>query len=249
MHQQTVGLIGYPLAQSFSNKYFTAKFQELGLMNFHHVVCPMQTVAEGLPAMLNDYPNLLGFNVTIPHKENILPFLDEQHEVVQKMAACNCVRVKGGNLIGYNTDVIGFKQSLLPLLQSDHSKALILGTGGASKAVQFVLEELGIEYVLVSRKKDGEKTITYAELTEEIIQNYRLVVNTTPLGMYPNIDACPDLPYSFLGEKHLCYDLIYNPEETLFLKKSKEAGAVIKNGYEMLIIQAEESWRIWNDSL
>lgn len=247
MQQQTVGLIGFPLAQSFSNKYFTAKFQQLGLTNFQHVVCPMQSVADGLPAMLKTYPDLLGFNVTIPHKENILPFLDEQNEVVQKMAACNCVRVKDGKLKGYNTDVIGFKQSLLPLLQSCHSKALVLGTGGASKAVQYVLEELGIGYLLVSRKKQGESTITYSELTEDIVQNHRLIVNTTPVGMYPKVDACPDLPYMFMGEKHLCYDLIYNPDETLFLKKSREAGAVIKNGYEMLIIQAEESWRIWND--
>lgn len=246
MSQKVVGLIGYPLAQSFSNKYFTAKFQELGLENYKHVVFPMETVEHGLPQMLAQHPELIGFNVTIPHKENILSFLDERNDVVGKMRACNCVRLEDGKLIGYNTDVIGFKQSLLPLLQKNHAHALILGTGGASKAVQYVLDELGIEYLLVSRQKNESKTITYKEVNSDLLDRFQLIINTTPLGMFPKVESCPDIPYQLLTEQHLCYDLIYNPETTLFLQLSKKAGATIKNGYEMLIIQAEESWRIWN---
>lgn len=239
------GLIGYPLAQSFSNKYFTEKFQREGLHDHVHKTFPIEFI-DGLKKVLQENPDLQGFNVTIPHKQNIIPFLSEQSEVVKACGACNCVRIKNGKLYGFNTDVIGFERSLLPLLKPHHKNALILGTGGASKAVAYVLNKLKIGFSFVSRKKFHEG-FSYDELDKKIIGEHTLIINCTPLGMYPKVVEAPPIPYEFLTKDHLLYDLIYNPPETLFLQKGAEKKAAVKNGYEMLIIQADESWRIWNE--
>ncbi|HEX8461204.1 MAG TPA: shikimate dehydrogenase, partial [Segetibacter sp.] len=169
-------------------------------------------------------------------------------EAVDKMQACNCIKITGGKLKGYNTDVTGFEKSLLPLLTKEHKKALILGTGGAAAAVEFVLERLGIDYLFVSRSKSNQQDqITYAEVSKNIIQEYNLIINTTPLGMYPAVAGCPEIPYQYLSANHYLFDLVYNPAETLFLKRGAERGAIIKNGADMLAIQADESWKIWNE--
>jgi shikimate dehydrogenase len=187
-------------------------------------------------------------NVTIPYKKKVIRFLDEGSEAVKKIVACNCIIIKSGRLIGYNTDVTGFERSLLSLLQPHHTKALVLGTGGAAAAIKFVLNKLKIDFVFVSRyKKIGKGFITYPNVTADVLKEYTLIINTTPLGMYPNVNECPAIPYQYLTNRHYLFDCIYNPAETIFLKKGKERGAITKNGEEMLIIQAEESWKIWNN--
>jgi shikimate dehydrogenase len=189
--------------------------------------------------------SLAGFCITIPHKKAILGYLTEVTDAVKKMGACNCVRVKEGKLYGYNTDVVGFEQSFAPQLQKHHYQALVLGTGGASAAVEYVLQKLNIPYQLVSRTKSAN-TITYAELTEAIIQAHPIIINCTPLGTFPKIDECPEIPYQFISSNHYLYDLVYNPPLTKFLALGKANGAMIKNGQDMLTIQAEENWKIWN---
>ncbi len=186
-----------------------------------------------------------GLNVTIPYKEQVIPFLAEMDDTVQKIKACNCIKISDERLSGYNTDIIAFERSLKKDLKPYHTKALILGTGGAAKAVEFVLEELQIEYELVSRKHSAQH-LSYEQITPAILAEHLLIINTTPLGMYPNIAEAPFIPYDALTIKHFLFDLIYNPAKTLFLEKGEEKGATIKNGYEMLVIQADESWRIWN---
>jgi len=186
-------------------------------------------------------------NVTIPYKEEVIPFLDKIDRKAKKIGAVNTIKItKSGKLKGYNTDFYGFRNSLKPLLKKEHKKALILGTGGASKAIAFALKKLGIQYTFVSRTKKSEKMLTYSELTENTIKEYLLIVNTTPLGTHPNTSDKPDIPYNFISDKHILYDLIYNPSETLFLKLGKEKGATIKNGLEMLELQAEKAWEIWH---
>lgn len=239
------GLIGYPLTHSFSKQYFTDKFIE-----GHIAGCAYQNFAiasiQQLSQLLKIHPNLCGLNVTIPYKQNVLDYLDEKSNVVEKINACNCIKIVDGKLFGYNTDVIGFKDALQKQLLSNHTKAIVLGTGGASKAVQYALAEIGIEYLVVSRnKKDDE--IGYEALDEKKLNEYPLIINTTPLGMFPNIDAAPSIPYQFITSNHFLYDLIYNPVKTKFLQEGDKRGALICNGHQMLIGQAEESWRIWND--
>jgi len=186
--------------------------------------------------------------VTIPYKKDVVSHLHICTEAVEKTGACNCIKIKDGKLIGYNTDVTGFEKSLTPHLTAAHSKALILGTGGSAAAVEFVLNKLAIEFLFVSRtRNDVANVITYDQISNEIIDNYRLIINTSPLGMYPNVDTCPDIPYDCLTFEHYLYDLVYNPQLTLFLQKGAEKGAITKNGSDMLIIQAEESWKIWNN--
>jgi shikimate dehydrogenase len=193
-------------------------------------------------------PHLEGLNVTIPYKKAVIPFLHELSEVVQKIQACNVIKIKEEKLAGYNTDVIGFENSLAPLLQSHHKKALVFGTGGSSAAVEYVLQKLGIEYLFVSRTgTDKPGIIAYDQVDKALLESNNLLINTTPLGMFPDINNSPRIPYKYLSGKHLLYDLVYNPDKTMFLKKGEEQGATIKNGAEMLIIQAEESWRIWNE--
>ena len=238
------GLIGYPLSHSFSKGYFAEKFAKENIVDCKYDVFPLEKI-EDFVELCNDKKNLIGLNVTIPYKEKIIPFLDELDETAANIGAVNTIKFSNGKEIGYNSDAYGFEMSLKPLLKQHHTKALILGTGGASKAVEYVLRKLGISFQYVSRNKN-EKAISYEELNEAIIQHSKLIINTTPIGMYPNIDTAPDIPYNVLTEKHLLYDLVYNPEETLFLKKGKEKGAQTKNGLEMLYLQAERSWEIWN---
>ncbi len=191
-------------------------------------------------------PGLEGFNITIPYKEQVLSFLDQASDVVKKIKACNCVSVKNGKLIGFNTDVIGFEESLVKKLDKIiHTKALIFGTGGSAKAVQFVLAKLGISFRNVSRKPSAN-SFSYEQVTREVLDEFKLIINTTPIGMYPNIIEAPQFPYDNLTSQHFLLDLIYNPEKTLFLKKGEARGALTQNGYEMLVLQAEENWRIWN---
>jgi len=197
------------------------------------------------PALIEANPNLKGLNVTIPYKESIIPLLDKLSKKAVEIAAVNTIRfTKKGKLKGYNTDCYGFKKSLKPLLKSHHKKALILGTGGASKAVAFALQELEISYVFVSRNPLGDM-IDYAMLNKEIFNKYHILINCTPVGTSPNVNDCPDIPYELFTSKHIAFDLIYNPEETLFLKKAKRHGAKTKNGHEMLVFQAEKAWKIW----
>jgi shikimate dehydrogenase len=241
------GLLGYPLSHSFSQKYFSEKFQNLGLTNASYENFSLPNISE-LQAILDHREGLEGFNITIPYKKDVLKFLDQSSQAVQEIGACNCVRIVNGKRYGYNTDVVGFEQTLAPYLKPHHSKALILGTGGASAAVEWVLKKLGIDYLSVSRTA-SDSAISYDQINQAIILSHTLVINTTPLGMYPNTEASPNLPYQFMDQRHHLFDLVYNPTETQFLTKGKAQGASIQNGWEMLILQAEESWRIWNEAL
>lgn len=239
------GLLGFPLSHSFSKSFFSKKFEREQLADCIYENFSFEKIEEAI-GFLKGFENLAGFNITIPHKLNILPYLDHLSPVCEAIQSCNCVQIKDGEWIGHNTDVIGFSKSLTPFLKSHHTRALVFGTGGASKAVTYVLEQLGIAYHLVSRKPDGENTLSYDDLDQELLRHHTVLINTTPLGMYPNVEQAIPINYSALGAQHLAYDLIYNPVETLFLKNAKAQGATIKNGEEMLIIQAEESWKIWN---
>ena len=238
------GLIGYPLAHSFSKKYFTEKFEKERLADCAYENFPIVSI-EKFKSILQNYPQLKGLNVTIPYKEQVISFLDETSETVKAINACNCIKFFNGKLIGHNTDAIAFERSLQKELQPHHKKALILGTGGSAKAVEFVLKKMNIECRAVSRK-EGEENLSYGQVTPSMIEEYRLIINTTPLGMFPDIAHAPLIPYEALTNEHFLFDLIYNPEKTLFLQRGEEKGATIKNGLEMLIVQAEESWRIWN---
>jgi shikimate dehydrogenase len=242
------GLIGFPLGHSFSRHYFTEKFLRENISGCDYVTFPIATIAD-LPALLRD-PSLRGLNVTIPYKEQVIGYLDELDPVVQEIGACNCIRIERGGgsarLYGYNTDVIGFERSLVKKLEPHHEHALVLGTGGASKAVEHVLRKLGISYRLVSRNPRAGMQ-SYDEIDESVLREHTLIINTTPLGMSPRLSECPPLPYEAMTPRHYLFDLVYNPAQTLFLEKGEERGAATENGHEMLVIQAEESWRIWNE--
>jgi len=238
------GLIGYPLSHSFSKKYFSEKFEQEGITDCQYELFPLTAIDE-LPALLAAYPQLCGLNVTIPYKEQVISFLHSQNPLVAAIGACNCIRIETGQLQGFNTDAIGFQRSLQEKLLPAHRQALVFGTGGAAKAVCYVLRQLNIDYQLVSRRKMYDQ-LSYEEVTEALLQTHTLLINTTPLGMYPNVTEAPPLPYQALTADHYLYDLVYNPEQTLFLEKGAAAGARTKNGMDMLVIQAEESWKIWN---
>lgn len=239
------GLIGYPLGHSFSGKYFAEKFHRANIYDCVYSNFEIASIAE-LPEILKD-PELEGLNVTIPYKESVIPFLHAKDPVVEEIAACNCIRIAKGELTGYNTDVIGFENSLIEKLTAKDTRALILGTGGSSKAVAWVLRKKGIKFLFVSRNKSiGDDQITYKELSQEIVDTHSLIINTTPLGMEPETGDFPLIPYQWIGPDHYLFDLIYNPVKTLFLEKGEDAGARIKNGSDMLTIQAEASWTIWN---
>jgi shikimate dehydrogenase len=240
------GLIGFPLTHSFSQRYFTEKFSREGISDCRYELFPLQSIESFRDTWKNN-PDLRGMNVTIPYKEKVIPFLDTCNDIVLRTGACNCIKKSNGILAGFNTDVTGFEQVLIRHLQPRHKAALILGTGGAAKAVQYVLAENGIAFQSVSRKKSAG-TITYAELDQGQMEEHLLIINTTPLGMYPKTDVAPDIPYHFLTPHHFLFDLIYNPAKTLFLLQGEARGAFIQNGAEMLEIQAEESWKIWNDN-
>jgi len=241
------GLIGYPLTHSFSKNYFNEKFKREGIEDSYYENFQLATIQD-LQKVLNENPDLQGLNVTIPYKESVLQFLSGRNDLVKQTGACNCIQIINDKLIGYNTDVIGFEKSLYNKLTPEHKNALILGTGGAAKAIGFVLKKNGLHYKNVSRYS-SEKNLSYNQLTPAIIKENTLIINTTPLGMYPNIAEAPPLPYEALTQKHFLFDLTYNPEKTTFLRKGAEKGATIQNGYDMLVYQAEESWRIWNDQL
>lgn len=257
------GLIGYPLGHSFSQKYFTNKFEKEAINDCGYQLFPIKNINE-LPELLKNNPDLCGLNVTIPHKIGVHYFLDNISPTAQEIDAVNCIKITYPNslsglfdgelvhtnankpfLEGHNTDAYGFEQSLKPLLKKHHTKALILGNGGATRAVKYVLNNLGIDYKIVSRQPHHEM-ITYAQISKDLLFEYCLIINTTPQGTFPNVEDCPNIPYQHITQKHLLYDLIYNPEETLFLRKGRQQGASIKNGYQMLVLQAEKSWEIWN---
>lgn len=238
------GLIGFPLGHSFSKKYFTQKFEEEGLTNSAFELFPLKNIA-AFKELITGQPLLKGLAVTIPYKEKVIPFLNSLHESASEVAAVNCIQFKDGNLIGYNTDAIGFEKSFMPLYKPAFGKALILGTGGASKAVQYILHKNKISFLLVSRQ-DGNNCIGYADVAEYMQQGYQTIINCTPVGMLPNENECPNIPYQLFAENFLAYDLIYKPAETLFLQNAKQYGALTENGFKMLILQAEENWKIWN---
>ena len=239
------GLIGYPLGHSFSGRYFAQKFQRLGLTDCRYDLFPITDISF-LHSLLRETPGLEGLNVTIPYKEQVLPFLDRPDPVVSSIGACNCLRIESDGIAGFNTDVVGFAESLKPHLKPHHRAALVLGTGGASKAVCHVLETLGIVYRLVGRKPEAPHTLGYGELADDGLERYTLIVNTTPLGMHPHAGEAPPIPYEALTSRHLLYDLVYNPPLTHFMELGHAKGAKVLNGEEMLALQAEESWRIWN---
>ena len=263
-----LGLIGYPLSHSFSKKYFTQKFENKGLTHdWEYELFPIESIKQ-LPDLLRGHPNLVGLNVTIPYKKDVMYLIDELDETAETIGAVNCIKIIDGKLKGYNTDYYGFQKSLLGLISptspqkesldinsgspfggggglSLNMKALILGTGGSAKAVAYALKELKIPYQYVSRHQSAHG-FTYADLDEAVMASHQLIVNCSPLGMSPNTEGCPNIPYEYLGNQHFMYDLIYNPEETTFLKRGKERGASVKNGLDMLHFQAEKGWEIWN---
>ncbi len=238
------GLIGHPLTHSFSKTFFDKKFASENITDATFHLFDLESVEE-LTEVLSLHPLLKGFAVTIPYKQSIINFLDDISDEAKSVGAVNCVKIIKGKLTGFNTDVMGFAATLLPMLPTKSNKALILGTGGASKAVQHVLKQNRIPFQLVSRNATQE-TITYNAIDKTLMQSYNLMINCTPLGMFPNIESFPTLPYEYANENHIFYDLIYKPEETMFLKKAKDQGATIANGFEMLIAQAEKNWEIWN---
>lgn len=238
------GLIGYPLSHSFSKKYFTDKFNKEGINDCKYELFEIES-ADQLNNIVYENKNLMGLNVTIPHKEAVIRHLDIIDPAAKKIGAVNVIKIQHGQLLGFNSDYFGFKISLTNLIKADRPKALVLGTGGASKAVCEALEDLEITYRLVSRK-GNQRVYSYEDLTHEILVDHRLIINTSPIGMHPNIDQAPLITYDALGTDHYLFDLVYNPEETLFMKLGKEQGAKVKNGLEMLHIQAEKAWEIWN---
>ncbi|CAM1344082.1 shikimate dehydrogenase family protein [Tenacibaculum amylolyticum] len=245
-NKQLFGLVGKNISYSFSRSYFSDKFNLLNLEGYKYVNFDIENINNFENVIIENASVLKGLNVTIPYKEEVLQFLDKVDKKAAEIGAVNTIKItKKGKLKGYNTDYYGFKKSIEPLLKKYHKKALILGTGGASKAVAFALKKLDIEVTYVSRKGKGIHTISYEEITKEIIEDNLLIINSTPLGTHPNVNVCPQIPYEFIGKKHILYDLIYNPSKTLFLEKGETKGAVIKNGLEMLEFQAEKAWEIW----
>lgn len=243
------GLIGYPLGHSFSKNFFNEKFRSENI-DAEYVNFEIPAIEE-FPNIIKSTQNLAGLNVTIPYKEKVIPYLDGLDDDAAAIGAVNVIKLihdskNKTKLIGYNSDVIGFTRSIEPLLEPCHKKALILGTGGSSKAVNHGLKHLGLETLFVSRSCHNEKTITYSELTPEIMDEYKVIVNCTPVGMYPQADVCPPIPYECLTFQHLLYDLLYNPDTTLFMKKGSDQEAIVKNGLEMLLLQAFSAWEIWN---
>jgi shikimate dehydrogenase len=244
------GLIGYPLSHSFSAGYFAQKFQKEQINDAVYENFSIESI-DLFPGLLQNHPDFAGLNVTIPYKEKIIPFLDGLNETASAVGAVNTIKFtqsKNGKaqLEGFNTDVYGFETSLTPYLQSHHKRALILGTGGASKAIKYILKKKGINFVSASIEELKENEIRYEDITKTVIEDHLLIINCTPLGTYPKVDTCASIPYEYITSKHVLYDLVYNPEETLFLKKGKEKGAQTTNGLKMLHLQAQKAWEIWN---
>ena len=237
------GIIGFPLGHSFSRGFFTEKFAREGI-DAQYLNFEIPDVAM-LGDILRENPELKGLNVTLPYKQAVIPLLDELSDEAQEIGAVNVIRVRDGKLKGFNSDIIGFTESIRPLLQPHHTKALILGTGGASRAIRVGLSRLGIEWTYVTRSP-REKMLADSDLTPEVMKEYSVIVNCSPVGMFPKVDEAPAIPYELLTPKHLLFDLVYNPEDTLFMKKGREQGATVKNGLEMLHLQAIASWEFWN---
>jgi len=244
------GLIGYPLSHSFSKGYFTEKFRKENISDSQYENYPIDSIDKVIDTIKSNSA-LIGLNVTIPYKEQVIQYLDETDEAVKEIGAVNTIKIKRENakiyLKGYNTDVYGFKNSIVPLFNRQNYKALILGTGGASKAIKYILNKLNINFLSASIEELKENEIRYNEIDENMIKDRLLIINATPLGTYPNINTCPDIPYNAITPNHILFDLVYNPSETLFLKQGKQNGAKIKNGLEMLHLQAEKSYEIWNN--
>ncbi len=242
------GLIGYPLTHSFSKRFFTEKFEKEKIDSTYDNF-EIDSISK-FPDIIKNNPEIIGLNVTIPYKEQVIPFLNELNDSALEIGAVNTIKISRSSsgilLKGFNTDTFGFESSLKPLLKEYHKKALILGTGGASKALKYVLAKLGIEFISASIEELKENEIRYEEIDEQMIAERLLIVNATPLGTYPKVDASPNIPYEFITEKHLLFDLVYNPEVTQFMAKGKAKGAAVKNGYEMLLGQALKSYEIWN---
>ena len=242
------GLIGFPLGHSFSGTYFNEKFRREGI-HARYDLFELKDIAEFQSLKLID--DLCGLNVTIPYKQQVIPYLDEKDETAAEIGAVNVIKFirSEGSLVlkGFNSDVIGFSNSIKPFLKQNHKKAFILGTGGASKALKYVLKKLGIAFISASIEELKENEIRYEDIDEKVISERRLIINATPLGTYPKVEGCPNIPYQFLTNDHLLFDLVYNPEVTRFMSLGLEKGATVKNGYEMLLLQAERSYAIWNE--
>ena len=240
------GLIGFPLSHSFSKKYFENKWKKQGVLDHEYQLYELETI-EDFPQLIASQPELEGLNVTIPYKQAVIPYLDELDPRAERIGAVNVIKFTNNKLKGFNSDYFGFQQSLLELIGKETiGRALVLGSGGASKAVEIALQDLNIEYQVVSRNS-GDKTISYADLrSERLILSHSLIINTTPLGMFPEVDICPDLDYGLVGQNHYLFDLVYNPESTLFMKRGNEQEAEVKNGLQMLHLQADKAWEIWN---
>ena len=247
---KTFGLIGHRLGYSFSKNFFTEKFAKENLQEHEYVNFELDSIDE-FPGIFNSGKTICGLNCTIPYKQQIMPFLDEIDAEAAQVGAVNTVKIttKDGkrHLKGFNTDIYGFENSLRPMFEEKHKKALILGTGGASKAIKHILNKLKIEFVSASIEDQlFEKEIRYNHIDEQLLKEHLIIIQATPLGTFPNVDACADIPYQYISANHVCFDLVYNPEETLFLKKAKAQGAKTKNGLEMLHLQAIRAWEIWN---
>ncbi|WP_296312573.1 shikimate dehydrogenase family protein [Winogradskyella sp. UBA3174] len=241
------GLVGRDISYSFSRNYFANKFKEENLSH-SYVNFDLLSISE-LNTIIKNTPNLKGLNVTIPYKEEVIPILDFLNKKAREIGAVNTIRItQNKKIIGYNTDFYGFKNSIKPHLKKHHKNALVLGTGGASKAIAYALKKLKINFDYVSRSEKEGVRFLYSNLTEDIIKKYTIIINCTPIGTFPYVDKCPDIPYDAITKKHILYDLIYNPDETKFLSYGNIKGATTINGLEMLKLQAEKSWRIWNKS-
>lgn len=246
----TFGLIGYPLGHSFSKKFFSEKFEKEGLIDYQYLNFELESINE-FPSVFEKFPDIKGLNCTIPYKQLVMQYLDEIDEETLIVGAVNTIKPirssEGLKLKGYNTDIIGFEQSLRPMLNEIHTKALILGTGGASKAIKYILTKLGIDYISASIEDElFENEIRYSQINQAMIEERKVIINATPLGTYPKIDTCPNIPYEFISSNHVLFDLVYNPEVTLFMQKGIDKGAKVKNGLEMLHRQALAAWEIWN---
>lgn len=239
------GLIGYPLGHSFSQKYFKEKFEREAIKDCDFRNFELESI-ENFEDLLRKHPELSGLSVTIPHKETVIPFLHKLDETTSQIGAVNCIKFAGSELIGFNTDAYGFEMSIKPFLENKYERALILGTGGASKAVAHVLKKWNIPFHYATRNPTAQNHLRYEQITDENIRYFQLIVNTTPLGTYPKTEEAPLLPYTSLTENHFLYDLVYNPSETLFLRHGKNQGTQTMNGKKMLELQAERAWQIWN---
>jgi shikimate dehydrogenase len=246
---KTYGLIGKSLKHSFSKSYFEKKFADLGI-DAEYLNFELDSIAEFNSMFRGDASRRVptsGLNVTIPYKESIIPYLDDLDITAKQIGAVNCIQFKNGKLIGHNTDAYGFQQLIKPFFESHHERAIIIGTGGASKAVNFVLEQLGVSVIHLSRDPKKQNAFSYDDANENMIRFNKIIVNTTPVGMFPHVNEAPAIPYEFITPQHLVVDLVYNPKETLFLQKAKAMGATVINGETMLHQQAEKSWEIWNN--